>query len=588
VALKLPPYAALGAALGRSEVKPTQTVDSSDVKSEDGSAVPVRSLERDRSFRGAVLVAAGLFVAACAIGAAYRAGWAAGISERADSVQLAAVDGKCHTPGRGDPCYSDIIYAQSKYIKAHPDWYPGLNTKSTFKDIQNFLHNQRGSSGERRCPRPCDYNPKKREAKLSKNGCLTARRGSDCWTHVMYTSKQIPEHPEWYVGLTKDSKFDEVQQYLSHQTTEDGNSVCPLPCGTKEPKKKAKVVKNCHTAQKGEKCYDAVHWVRSVGWKLHPKWFRGITSESSPEETQNYLSKHKGSHCHEKACPCHTAQSGEECYVHVMFTMKEDLPNHPQWFRGLTAKSSFAQVQAYLAQEVDVDGKHICEQPCGLPAVTIDNSSDDNRTRCHTAEAGEQCYDQVLYAMEEVSLHPEWYAGLTNESSFEAFQEWLHRGKKDDEGRRCPRPCNLDAIKNVTSSSAAGYCHTALRNEPCWDDVLDVHFNKLQESAELYKGLTASSTFEDIQLKISNTSDSRCDHRPCPCHTAIEGDMCYRHVMWVKNVGIKKHPRRFEGLTQHSSVEDIQYRLHPVARDHCLLPCVVPWSQLQRETKMHV
>jgi hypothetical protein len=583
VALKLPPYAVLEGALRCSEVLPAAGVDSSDVKSEDGSTAPVRSLERDRSTRGAVLVAAGLFLAACAIGAAYRAGWAAGISEAKENVELAAVEGKCHTPEKGDPCYSDIIYAQNKYIKSHPDWYPGLNTKSTFKDVQHFLHNQRGSDGERRCPRPCGYATKKRGVKPSAGTCQTARRGSDCWTHVMYTSRQIPEHPEWYVGLTKESSFLEVQEYLSHQTTEDGESVCPLPCGKEKAKKKPK---DCHTTQKGEQCYDAVHWVRSVGWKLHPKWFPGITSETSPEETQDYLCKHKGSHCHRPSCPCHKAQPGEECYTHVRFTMKEDLPNHPQWFQGLTVDASFEQVQAYLAQEKDADGKQICEEPCGLHAAET-NSSDDNTTDCHTAEAGEQCYDQVLYAMEEVGVHPEWYEGLTNESSLESFQELLHRGKKDDEGKRCPRPCNLEAIKNVSSSSAAGFCHTAVRSEPCWDDVLDVHFKKLQESPDLYKGLSASSTFEDIQMHISNSSGAHCEHRPCPCHTAVAGDMCYRHVMWVKKVGIKKHPRRFEGLTVHSSVEEIQYRLHPIANDHCLLPCVVPWSRLEREDKTH-
>lgn len=565
-----PPYSPLRDAVRSNEAE---------IAGEEGlpsrGTVPIRSVERNRTTRAVALLAAGFFVVVCAACAAYRAGWAAGTSQRTDSVQLAAV-GKCHMAVKGEPCYQDVMFAKMKYLKGHPDWYPGLNVDSSFKEIQNFLNKQVNADGLPRCPKPCGFVEKNDNPKLAKGECHNARGGEECYTHVMYTSKQIPEHPDWYVGLTVKSTFTEVQEYLSKQTSEQG-PVCPPPCGRPNVQDVQNTTGPCRTAVKGEACYDAVKWVSSIGYKTHPEWFKGITAETSPEDVQNYLSKNKGSHCELPACPCHTSLSGEECYIHVAFTMKE-IPEHPSWYPGLTANSSFKEVQAYMAEETTAEGKKVCPVPCGLVRDEVENELVQNHT-CHTARAGEPCYDQVLYAMEEVTVHPEWYQGLDNESTFEAFQELLHRGKEDGEGKRCPTPCNLQAVKSV-SEKATGYCHTALKGEPCWDDVLGIHNEVLQKHPDKFPGLSLKSTFEEIQLNISNISGSHCDHRPCPCHTTVEGEECYRHVMWVKRDGIEKHPNRYSGLSTDSTIEEVQYRLHQDRTQHCLLPCTPSWDKL--------
>merc|ERR1719330_394049 len=58
--------------------------------------------------------------------------------------------------------------------------------------------------------------------------------------------------------------------------------------------------------------------------------------------------------------------------------------------------------------------------------------------RCRTAARGEMCHTAVAYAMEHlIWTHPEWYPGLSANSSFEDFQELLHTRNLE----RCAMPC---------------------------------------------------------------------------------------------------------------------------------------------------
>merc|ERR1719440_1787527 len=55
---------------------------------------------------------------------------------------------------------------------------------------------------------------------------------------------------------------------------------------------------------------------------------------------------------------------------------------------------------------------------------------------CHTAMEGEECYDHVMWAMENVKEHPELYGGLTEESTFVEFQDAIRSFHTS-----CPKPC---------------------------------------------------------------------------------------------------------------------------------------------------
>lgn len=61
--------------------------------------------------------------------------------------------------------------------------------------------------------------------------------------------------------------------------------------------------------------------------------------------------------------------------------------------------------------------------------------------RCHTAVEGESCYVAVTWAMQlGLVQHPDWYVGLTKDSSFEDFQRHMRRSISADCAEPCPPP----------------------------------------------------------------------------------------------------------------------------------------------------
>jgi poly(3-hydroxybutyrate) depolymerase len=74
---------------------------------------------------------------------------------------------------------------------------------------------------------------------------------------------------------------------------------------------------------------------------------------------------------------------------------------------------------------------------------------DHPRTICHTAVSGERCYYDVEWARTQgFHVHPEWYVGLSNTSTFEEVQDFLHRSIRAN----CPRPCMPDGAEPATAS----------------------------------------------------------------------------------------------------------------------------------------
>eukprot|EP00416_Gambierdiscus_australes_P039107 CAMPEP_0171103974 /NCGR_PEP_ID=MMETSP0766_2-20121228/59764_1 /TAXON_ID=439317 /ORGANISM="Gambierdiscus australes, Strain CAWD 149" /LENGTH=557 /DNA_ID=CAMNT_0011564507 /DNA_START=113 /DNA_END=1786 /DNA_ORIENTATION=- len=522
-------------------------------------------LQHRRSTRSLALLATALLVTTFVAAMAIRLTETHGHEQQSSGQEVELVETECRTVKSNEACHFDVLYIKDKFLKKHPDWYRGLSQSASFKDIQAYLSRQKDGDGKPRCPYPCDYEPTTTSG--PRTSCHTARGGEDCYNQVMYTSRRINKDAAEYGGLNKDSSFTDIQAYLHEQTPD----VCPLPCGRTELDAKKAIAadeKGCKTAVKGDACFGAIKWVRTVGIKKHPDWFAGITANSTPEEVQNILATKNGSHCSHPACHCHTALPGEDCYTHMSFTIKA-IPEHPRWYPGLTTESSLKEVQAFMHEERDGDGKRVCPMPCGLDH----DGEDSHHQHCHTAIAGETCHDQILWAMSEVKAHPEWYPGLNGTSSKEDFQALLHFGKKDSLGRRCPIPCNEESMKNAIEHKDALNCHTAQEGEPCHEDVLKVRTN-LKKDPHKYHGLTVSSTFEEIQTRIFNVSGSHCDHLPCDCHTAHEGEHCYTSVSWALSKGI----HRFSALSKTSTREEAQQILHNIKKYRCLLPCAPLWK----------
>lgn len=72
---------------------------------------------------------------------------------------------------------------------------------------------------------------------------------------------------------------------------------------------------------------------------------------------------------------------------------------------------------------------------------------------CHTALPGETCYKHVEWAMSEgIFSNPQWYPGLSSSSSFEEFQNLLHKTKANDGA--CPLPCRATSSRPMTAPAS--------------------------------------------------------------------------------------------------------------------------------------
>lgn len=73
------------------------------------------------------------------------------------------------------------------------------------------------------------------------------------------------------------------------------------------------------------------------------------------------------------------------------------------------------------------------------------------------------------------------------------------------------------------------------------------------------------------------------------CHTAVNGEECYNHVVWAMTKGIFNRASSYPGLTANSSFEDFQSSLHHYKEDYCCpLPCKASSSSsMCKQTCLH-
>jgi len=107
------------------------------------------------------------------------------------------------------------------------------------------------------------------------------------------------------------------------------------------------------------------------GIHLHPDWYPGLTEWSSFEEFQIVLQKSPSNRCI-MPCECHTAIKGEQCFDRVLWVLKDGLSAHPDWYPGISDKSHFEDVQAVLHR--DHQNTSLCSTPCtarprGVPSL---------------------------------------------------------------------------------------------------------------------------------------------------------------------------------------------------------------------------
>jgi len=147
---------------------------------------------------------------------------------------------------------------------------------------------------------------------------------------------------------------------------------------------------------------------------------------------------------------------------------------------------------------------------------------------CHTAVPGEACYNEVRWAMHDgVAGNPAWYPGLSTSSSFDEFQMFLHL--RDHLEGVCPEPCQV--------------CHTTISGERCHDNVTWVMQQDLGLRPELYPGLSAASTVEEVQAFLHRHRTGRADAgcpRPCsaPLPAEVRVEYCHEALGGCSSVGV--------------------------------------------------
>jgi hypothetical protein len=221
------------------------------------------------------------------------------------------------------------------------------------------------------------------------------------------------------------------------------------------------------------------------------------------------------------------------------------------------------------------------------------NGASDGQSHmgCHTAVEGDECYGEVVYAMQRgVVEHPEWYFPLAQSSTFEDFQRHLHGVHKLS--KVCPQPCAAHAqdVPVAARFPAPDGCRTSVEGDACYEKVVYAMQTDVVENPEWYSPLTMNSSFVDFQRHLhgvawlSDVCPEPCaapaqdvmvpalTATPEDCHTPVEGDACYEEVLYVMQTDVVKHPDQYRKLTEYSSFEDFQRFLHNISKV-CPEPC---------------
>jgi len=131
---------------------------------------------------------------------------------------------------------------------------------------------------------------------------------------------------------------------------------------------------------------------------------------------------------------------------------------------------------------------------------------------------------------------------------------------------------------HVRHSQQEEACHTAEDGEECFRHVLWAMGFGIHRRPEWYGNLTVTSSFEDFQLHLNRHSFWNCS-KPCPetpCESVTEEHPCYPHVKWARDVGIDSYPDWYPGLTNTSTFEEFQQHLYAGRHWGCPRPCVLP------------
>eukprot|EP00928_Gymnodinium_smaydae_P046335 TRINITY_DN30866_c0_g1_i1.p1 TRINITY_DN30866_c0_g1~~TRINITY_DN30866_c0_g1_i1.p1 ORF type:complete len:567 (+),score=24.50 TRINITY_DN30866_c0_g1_i1:49-1749(+) len=166
---------------------------------------------------------------------------------------------------------------------------------------------------------------------------------------------------------------------------------------------------------------------------------------------------------------------------------------------------------------------------------------------CFDTSPSDVCGKAVKWAMSEgIRRHATWYPNLTLASSFSDFQRLLHERKQS----HCPVPCGTSSLAAASSSVTS-----------------TSHAPSVTQTSNTYQTDVAqqSTSTQSPEVELSTTSP--------PCAVTTPDSKCGRAVEWILEEGLRQHAELFVGLSEVSSWYDVQAYLYASRKDECPQPC---------------
>ncbi|CAK0886955.1 unnamed protein product [Prorocentrum cordatum] len=277
---------------------------------------------------------------------------------------------------------------------------------------------------------------------------------------------------------------------------------------------------------------------------------------------------------------------------------------------GAIGRPSDPHYRRRRARGGDVDSTSAPRRARDMPAQASGPAAGALDAGCEDASEGSLCHHSVTWLRESgFARHPEWYPGLSSDTSFEDVQMILHSLGKAE----CKKPCehapatyaakqddtDLLEVESTNGREISGEEVVLAPPQSCGNtttgDWRSISIQWLRDSEfggyqDCYPGLSHESTDREIQAELHRQGKVGCPE-PCQewrpdmttitstaapsCTDAEEGSACFDAVMAeIGGIDIKV---ALDELA--STFREVQERLHHSIKAGCTRPCAALHSQ---------
>jgi len=346
-------------------------------------------------------------------------------------------------------------------------------------------------------------------------GCRDAIPGEWCHSALVWArDKGARQHPDWFPGDAGQYTARDFQSLL-HQV---GSAQCPPPCPLGHAERRPPALGLLQT-DAGKALNSQSHGFG--GGELEEV----MESTWAPRRARDMPAQASGPAAGALDADCEDASEGSLCHHSVTWLRESGFARHPEWYPGLSSDTSFEDVQMILHSL----GKAECKKPCEHAPATYTAKQDDTDVlevestngremsgeevvlappqSCGNTTTGDWCSISIQWLRDSgFGEHPDWYPGLSHESTDREVQAELHRQGKVG----CPEPCQeRRPDMTTTTSTVAPSCTDAEEGSACFDAVM-AEIRRIKAAPD-----ELASTFRKVQEHLNHSMKAGCT-RPCP------------------------------------------------------------------------